>query len=77
MVKRQLVFARVKLPWKARGENRCPICDEIIVGEGVERHGKRFCRSWHADFYRPSPPWWRRLRWPDDEAGGGGGGCCG
>lgn len=39
MVKRKLVFARFKLLWKARDEDRCPICGEAIVGEGVERYG--------------------------------------
>lgn len=70
------LLAALKPLLKVRLEVRCPICGERIRGEGVERYGKRFCRSWHADFYRPPPPWWRRLRWPEDE-GGGGGGCCG
>jgi hypothetical protein len=43
----------------------------------VERYGKRFCCSWHADFYHPPPPWWRRLRWPEDDGHAGGSGCCG
>jgi len=43
----------------------------------MERYGKRFCISWHADFYRPPPRWWRRLHWPEDDGYTGGGGCCG
>jgi len=71
------ILAGLKSLLKARREVRCPVCGELIRGEGVERYGKRFCRSWHADFYRPPPPWWRRLRWPRDDGYTGGGGCCG
>ena len=70
------MFARLKSLLKIKGEDRCPICGEVISGEGVERYGKRFCHPWHADFYRPPPPWWRRLRWPNDAGDGGGAGCC-
>jgi len=71
------MLARLKSLRKIQRADRCPVCGEFIPGAGVERYGKRFCRTWHADFYRPPPPWWRRLRWPDDAGGGGGGGCCG
>lgn len=50
------LLAALKPLLKVRLEVRCPICGERIRGEGVERYGKRFCRSWHADFYRPPPP---------------------
>ena len=72
------MFARLKSLLKIKREDRCPICGEVILGEGTKRYGKRFCRMWHADFYRPPPPWWRRLRWPAarDAGGGGGSGCC-
>jgi hypothetical protein len=46
---------------KANGEDRCPICGEVIVPGGVERHGK-LAAGWHADFYRPPPG--VGLRWP-------------
>jgi hypothetical protein len=61
MIKRKPVFTRFKLPWKARGEDRCPICGKVIVGEGVERYGKRLFRSWNADFFRSPPHWWRQM----------------
>ena len=70
------MFARLKSLLKIKREDRCPICGEVILGEGIKRYGKRFCRMWHADFYHPPPPWWRRLRWPDDAGDGGGSGCC-
>lgn len=70
------MFARFRPLLKRKGEDRCSFCGELIRGEGVERYGKRFCRSWHADFYHPPPPWWRRLRWPEDDRSGGGGSCC-
>ena len=68
------MFAKLRALLKLTGDDRCPICGEVISGEGVERYGKRFCHPWHADFYRPPPPWWRR--WPDDAGDGGGAGCC-
>jgi len=72
------VLANLKSLLKIKREDRCPICGEVILlGEGTKRYGKRFCRTWHADFYRLPPPWWRRLRWPDDAGEGGGAGCCG
>lgn len=71
------MFAKLKSLLKVKDRGRCPICGELILGAGVERYGKRFCRPWHADFYHPPPPWWRRLRWPDDAGDGGGAGCCG
>lgn len=38
-------------------KERCPICGEVVLGDtGVQRYGKRFCRNWHVDFYRPPPP---------------------
>lgn len=71
------MFAGLKSRLKRKDADRCSFCGELIRGEGVERYGKRFCRSWHADFYRPPLPWWRRVRWPKDDGYGGGGGCCG
>ena len=71
------MFAKLRALLKLTGDDRCPVCGESIVGDGVKRCGKRFCHPWHADFYRPPPPWWRRLRWPGDVGDGGGAGCCG
>ena len=66
------MFAQLKSRLHIKREERCPICGEVVPGgRGVQRYGKRFCHSWHADFYHPPPPWWRRLRWPADEGGGG------
>ena len=70
------MFAQLNSLLNIKREERCPICGEVIRGEGVMRHGNRFCCKWHADFYRPPPLWWRRWRWPDDAGGGGGAGCC-
>jgi hypothetical protein len=52
---------------------RCPVCDDVIAeGAGVERDGKIFCTTWHAEQYHPPLPWWRRI-WKggpvDDKAG--------
>ena len=71
------MLARLKSLLKRQREDHCPVCGERIRGKGVERYGKRFCCSWHADFYHPPPPWWRRLRWPEDDGHAGGSGCCG
>ena len=70
------MFTKYEFPLKSKREDRCPVCGEYIHDEGVKRYGKRFCRTWHADFYRTPPPWWRRLRWPEDDGYTGGGGCC-
>lgn len=70
------MLAKLKSLLKIKREDRCPICGEVVLGEGTKRYGKRFCRMWHADFYHPPPPWWRRLRWPDDTGDRGGSGCC-
>ena len=72
-----LMLARLESFLKSKREDRCPVCGELIRGEGVERYGKHFCKSWHADFYHPQPPWWRHLRWSKDDDYTGGGGCCG
>lgn len=71
------VLARVKSLLKSKREDRRPVCGEPIHGDGIERYGKLFCHRWHADFYRPPLPWWRRLRWPEDDGYTGAGGCCG
>lgn len=71
------MLAKLRSRLHIERKERCPICGQVIPGEGVVRYGKRFCRNWHADFYHPPPSWWRRLRWPSDDGYGGGTGCCG
>ncbi len=53
---------------------RCATCGGEIPGRGVQRDGKWFCNPWHAERYKPPPPWWKRLF--QDRNPGGGAGCC-
>ncbi|MBI4785995.1 MAG: hypothetical protein HY782_02990 [Chloroflexi bacterium] len=55
---------------------RCAFCGDKIKGQGAQRNGKWFCCPWHADHYRPPPPWWKRLFARPQGEPGGGGNCC-
>lgn len=60
----------------AKSVRRCAFCGDEIKGTGVQRNGKEFCNPWHADLYRPPPPWWKRIFAPQTGEPGGGGNCC-